>query len=268
MRIASLVLAHRDPAQLRRLLRRLVEMGTVYVHLDARADLRVFSEGVPPDVRWVRPRIPVRWGCMSVVWAALGGLRAVMRESPDYVHLLSGHDYPLCGADAMRSLLAGGGEFIEVRARPEEASRYERFHLDQWLSCARLRRPVERVLNAALAPRTPPLEIHLGSGWFTVTGALARYFVAFCDRRPDVMRFFRLTRVPDEMLFQSIAMQSPFRHALAGHNLRFIDFDGGPHPRALTLDDVPALARSGHLFARKFVPRTSDGALDAIDALA
>lgn len=267
MQIASLVLAHRDPAQLHRLLGRLVDMGPVYVHLDARADIRVFAEGAPAGVRWVKPRVPVRWGCMSVVWAILNGLREVVADPPDYVHLLSGHDYPLGGGETMRATLSAGGEFIEVRARPEEAPRYRRFHLDQDMSCRHLRRPVERALNTVLAPRTPPLEIHFGSGWFTVTGTLARYFVDFCDRRPDVMRYFRLTRVPDEMLFQSIVMQSPFRDRLAEHNLRFIDFDGGPHPRILTVDDLPSLTRSGRLFARKFEPVASDVALDALDAL-
>lgn len=264
-----MVLAHTDAGQARRLVGRLAEMGNVYLHVDARVDIRPFAQGVPASVRWVTPRVRVRWGCVSVVWAILSGLRAALRERPAYIHLLSGQDYPLVGAGAVCDYLSAhdGQEFMEVVPRPDERARYQRFHLDQDVRWSMVRRPLERLLNLVGAPRTPPFEVHFGSGWWTITGALAQYLVDFCAARPDVMRYFRHTLVPDEMLFHSIVMQSPFRDAVAGHNLRFIEMDAA-HARTLTAGDLPQLRASGRLFARKFRPGRSCDALDALDQAA
>jgi CTP:molybdopterin cytidylyltransferase MocA len=109
-RVVYLILAHRAPAQVARLVRRLHHrQSRVWVHVDRRADEAAFRRYLAPlGVRFVRDRQAVYWGTFSLVAATRAGLRAIRSAGEGFDHLvvLSGQDYPLVGTQALLTTLA------------------------------------------------------------------------------------------------------------------------------------------------------------------
>ena len=60
-------------------------------------------------------------------------------------------------------------------------------------------------------------------------------------------------------------MNTAFASTLVRDHKRKIIWTGGPHPRTLTMSDLPALLESGAFFARKFDDGVDAAVLHAID---
>jgi hypothetical protein len=145
MRIAYLVLAHRLPEQVARLVRALDAPGSAFfVHFDRRsgaAPLRRLQDELAgcENVRFV-PRRRVSWASWSVVAATLDSLFELERSGADPAQtvLLTGQDYPVKPAAQIARWAARqpGTAFIRHRALPIPEwsprgglDRVERLHL-------------------------------------------------------------------------------------------------------------------------------------------
>jgi hypothetical protein len=101
LKVANLILAHKSPEQLVRLIRRLHTPDRAFVvHLDKKSQGpewdRVVAELKELDVLWAG-RVTCSWGKFSQVEATLNCI-SKLRESGiswDFVNLLSGQDYPI-----------------------------------------------------------------------------------------------------------------------------------------------------------------------------
>jgi hypothetical protein len=123
MRIAYLILAHRYPEQLIRLVKRLNTPDNCFlIHLDRKADdgmeqeLRSRLEPLG-NVRFVA-RQACYWGDFSLLKATLVGLAAAFSSDLkfDWLVLLTGQDYPLRSNGEIAEFLAahGGKQFVEA----------------------------------------------------------------------------------------------------------------------------------------------------------
>ena len=278
MRIAHLILAHKAPAQLARLLRALAHPeADVYIHLDKKADFAAFRHLAElPNVRFIRQRLDVKWGGYSLTLAALESMREILQtEKPyDFINLLSGEDYPIKPGAAIHTFWAQhlGHSFLEYepegsawwRANESHATRY---HFTEF--SFRGRYVLEWALNAVLPRRRPPLPALYGGnmgGWYTLSRACAAYVVGYLDAHPRLRRYARLTWGSDEFLVHSIVLNSPLAPTVINNNQRYIDWSGGGHsPKVLTLPDLPALLASPRLYARKFDAGRAAEVLDALD---
>lgn len=276
MKLAYLVIAHRNLPQVARLVGRLAHGDAAfYVHVDRKvpdADYRALADALTPySAVLIEPRVDVMWGGYSLVRATLAGLATALRSGCDfdYVHLLSGQDYPLVDANTIIERLGvqSGREFFDgcelsPRGWKDALYRYERYHLHDTIRPGALCNVLETAANALLPNRTPPrgYTIHAGEQWWSMTAACARYVVEFVRNNRDVVDFFRWTECPDEMFFHTIVLNSRFGGNVLNDNLRYVDWsDRGKHPKTLTLEDFPRLVASGKLFARKF-----DSSVDAV----
>jgi hypothetical protein len=282
VRLAFIVLAHRYPLQLGRLVERLAAPeARIYLHVD---------RGTPPEVyasmrRELAGRSGVTWlgRCYSrhasfgLVQAALAGLRSALADGCDYAQLLSGQDYPLRPVAALEEFLTAhaGRSFIQFRPLPDEdwpregAARFARWHFRfDWPETrlrVKLERGLGRVFNRLWPNRRPPANLALygGAAWWCLHASCAKQALGFAGSRGGA--FFRFARYPDEAFFQTALWNSPRRAALHGSHLTYIDWNGPPFPRLLGPEDFEALAASGKFFARKFDPARSQGLLDRID---
>ena len=129
---------------------------------------------------------------------------------------------------------------------------------------------VQKWLNK-LAPlrKMPGQLIPVGrSQWITITTEAVVYILDYLEKHAAIVRFFKLTWAPDEIIFQTILYNSIFRHSLVNNNLRYIDWsEGKASPKTLTEHDLPKLLDSDALFARKFNPQTHPEILDKLDRL-
>ena len=273
MRAAYLVLCHRLPAQVARLVRALDVPGVAFfIHLDRNAGnsalrrLRHELSGLD-NVRFV-PRRRVSWASWSVVAATLDCLHEVERTGADPAQtvLLTGQDYPIQPAEqiAGEAVANPGAAYIRHRPLPIPEwgpqgglERVERLHL----------RAGRRRLVALPARHRLPggLRAHGGSQLWSLGRPHTRYVLDTVRRRPDVVRFFRRTAFPDETFFQTILASSPLNDTLVNDNRRYIRWTGGASPETLRLADLAELRRSPALFARKLDASVDESLLDAID---
>jgi hypothetical protein len=281
MTIAHLILAHKAPAQLERLVRKLAHpQAHIFIHLDRKADYRLFAPlAALPRVQFIRHRLDVKWGGYSLTRAALEGMREILRSSVhyDFINLLSGEDYPIKPVEAIHEFLAQhiGQSFLECQPDTSEwwqanQSRFNQYHLTEFNF--RGQYMVQRVLNRVLPRRKPPLfsTLYGGNmgGWYTISRKCAAFVVEFVDAHPRLRRYARYTWGSDEFLVHSILFNSPLAATIVNNNLRYIDWSaGGSNPRILTADDLPTLQDSSRLYARKFDASHSAQLLTQLDYL-
>ena len=100
---------------------------------------------------------------------------------------------------------------------------------------------------------------------------LSRDFCEYVANSSNVWRaqlFFRNTYVPDESFYQTLLMNSPFRHTLINDNRRFIDWTSGPErPRILRMSDLFRLTESDALFARKVSAKKDNALIERLEDL-
>lgn len=276
MKIAHLILAHTSPEQLARLIRALeYKDHWIFVHLDKKAEL---SEFLPLTaslhVVFISERVHVEWGAYSVVEATICGFRAIVNsgEHFDYVNLMSGEDYPLKPPPKVHQFFEdnAGKNFMSFESIffewTEAIPRLRKYHLTNYQFPGRYLS--QKLLNFMLPQRKMPqgLELMGRSQWMSLTLEVVRYILQFMDSRPEVVRFFTFTWAPDEIIFQTILFNSPFRFSLVNDNLRYIDWSERlPSPKVLVSGDFKALRASDKLYARKFDLAKSSEILDRID---
>lgn len=278
MKVAHLILAHKAPAQLERLVRALVHpQADCFIHLDRKADLQAFATLANlPGVQFIHHQFDVRWGGYSLTQAALAGMREILQAPVAYelINLISGEDYPIKPLATIHEFWdqQPGRSFLEYEADGSawwqaNKRRATQYHLTEFSFPGR--HLAERVLNLLLPRRQPPLPRLYGGnmgGWYTLSRAAAEYVVAYVDAHPRLRRYARLTWGSDEFLMQSILLNSPLAATVINNNLRYIDWSaGGSSPRVLTQADLPALLASPRLFARKFDIERDAAVLDALD---
>jgi hypothetical protein len=274
MRIAYILLAHKLPDQLVRLVRRLDTGDTTFVvHIDRKAPAwvchAVYEElGGESNVRFLDRRRVV-WSGFGHVRATLDAIELLEREEPevDYALLLSGQDYPIKPPTEIASFLeeAEGKSFIEHFPLPwrhweQEHGGFSRLEYPYVELGRRLVRvPIERRVPSWLTP-------YGGSAYWCLSRACLDEVSAFVANNSRFIRFFKTVKCPDEFVFQTILVNSPLRDTLVDHTLTFTDWNtGSSHPNILRKKDLVALAQSPALFARKFDAGVDGAVLDLID---
>ena len=115
-----IVLAHKNPAQLARLITRLDDGNSkFYLHIDGNSRLEDFEDITNNKcVVSLKARIKCAWGDFSLVAATLLGMAEIIAEGRGgYTILLSGQDYPLRSNSAINDYLErnDGVDFIDCR---------------------------------------------------------------------------------------------------------------------------------------------------------
>jgi hypothetical protein len=278
VKIAYLILAHNSPRHLQRLLEALhSDAATCFIHLDRKTPIRRYRKLERPGVRFLPDRIPVYWGDISSIDATLRLLNAALADPLrfDRLVLLSGADYPLESAATIERFFAlhPDEEFLHARPVPS-ASAGKPLDLftrrvipasdPPWRRATRrllLRAgwlATERDFRRCLGDDAP----YGGSAWWAITRDAGEYILDFLRRNPGWARFFRETRIPDEIFYQTLLANSPLRVRIAGP-VTFADWEaGGLHPPMISdrhlkvfhaaWNGVLPPGMAAMLFARKF----------------
>ena len=273
-RIAYIISAYRLPAQLARLITRLESSGTTFVvHVDRRTPGSVFHEMVERtrglEVTFL-PRHRSPWGSFGHVEATLKGISHLLESQIgfDYAVLLTGQDYPMRSPRAIGRFLAAadGRSFMSSWPLPHppwgrhgglvRLARWHRVLGPRW---ARISIPARRRVPGGLVP-------YGGSPYWCFSRAAVEYVQRFVTERPDLLRFFRHVYIPDELMFQTILMNSALRDSIVNDNLRYVEWGREPAPAVLTREDLPGMLASRALFARKFDETVDRAVLDELDA--
>jgi Core-2/I-Branching enzyme len=289
--IAYLVLAHTDPQQCARLVRRLLfdHQAHVFLHVDKKA-MSDFSSAVmvdPARVHIVRERYEVSWSGFSTVRAILAAMRQALSSdvSFGYLVLLSGMDYPIKHPTEIKSYLYAQPfrqhiNRVNVADSPEHylklAKRYT--FRDAWLPAGILDKLIRKLASIASMPvrrKLLPATICTGSSWWALTPECGRFLLEFVDEHEEYDRYFKYVHCPEEHYFHTIVQNSPFvseavpilpyrgRGMWKTANLHVI------HPslrKIYTNTDFDEVMRSNRCFVRKVTTSLSATLLDRIDA--
>jgi Core-2/I-Branching enzyme len=278
MKQAFIILSHKNPLQLRRLLDRLRHPEIdFYVHLDAKSDINEWQIAMNvPQVFFIEKRVDVTWAGYGTIQAALNGIAAIVASGHQYgfIHLISGQDYPLVKASRLHDFFAAnpGQQFIDILPENElkrVISKITSFHFEDLRLPGKYR--IARLLNRILPARQHPLnlEVYGGSLWWSLTQECATWCLEYVNAHAELRRFYKRTWGGDEFIFQTIIMNGPFRSSVKNNYLRYIDWsEGKAHPKTFVLNDFDKIIGSGQLLARKFDLEKTPELLNKIDMAA
>lgn len=288
IRIAFLILAHRNADQIERLCLQL-RPHKIFVHVDARAaDFPTNQLAELPGVTMVWPRRAVYWGDFSMVEATLTLLSAARAVgSFDRYVLLSGECYPAKPIAALEEAFETNRQREWISLTPITAgSRLGTMTGRHWRMAPLVgSRAMDTKLRAAwnkaskMVGRDLRREIgvtpYFGSQWFGLSADCVAMILKFVPAHPEFVRAYRSVYAPDEHFFQTIVGNSEFgASAIPVEDRGLVTNQSTPlHQIAPSEDryfgnggaDFDLVVRTGKFFLRKVSLERSGSLLDRID---
>lgn len=292
MTINYLIIAHKNPEQLKKLILKLKESWTrFFIHIDKGVEIRSFKEKLKgiENLIFIRDekRVETIWGDISIVKATLNLIEEVLQQNkPGFCVLMSGQDFPLKNNKSIYNFLSehtetnfidifpfpgawkqnglarinkykfnkstGRGDFF-LTASIQEREFYSIGNLKN-LSCLKFR-DYKRVIFKRKHPAN--LKPFGGAQWWVLpTSTIKRIFI-FHSNNPDFYNFHKHTLIPDELYFQSIIMHLNKQKEMQFHSpLTYVNWKrkGESLPVIFKKEDLEELklASESNLFARKF----------------
>ena len=291
MRIAYLVLCHKDPSQLKRLLSEIIKDNCDgYVHIDKKSCLSGNDLVKSEHVKYVldEQRVDVRWASNSMVRATLILINMMLNSERqyDYVCLLSGQDFPIKGCQQRRDFFEKykGYNFIEVhnhkcvnyqRLNKRSQLYYAGCMLDRTLTSKFLRKlyimftgGYNRTWYIFRRKNTSGLDsFEYGSQWWCLTYECVKWMQTFIVANVN-LDFFDHTLTPDECFFQSVFMMSPYKNMRRDGIMYYEWKKDRNSPKILRASDYELLIKQpDKLFARKFDITIDDEIIKRLEQL-
>ncbi len=285
MTIAYIILAHRLPLQLARLVDRLDDgEATFFIHLDRAArdeaghalGQQFLQQLAARRNVQLLPRRRCYWGSFEIVQATIAGIEAVLAAATprDRVILLSGQHYPIKPLTYIR-------RFLEQHPEAEFMDSFPLRLPNRWTQQGGAFRDLARILHWHLRIRsrwlhvpvrrrfldTVNLQPYGGSQWWCLSMPCVAEIGEFIRAHPRYLAYFRRCFIPDELFFQTIVSNSSFRNRVVGTDLTYAKWNNPlpPYPAILDSRCLEELLASTALFARKFDATRDPHILDLID---
>jgi hypothetical protein len=272
-KIAFILLTHKDPEGVISQAQRLTATGDyVSIHFDARAkpaDFERIRTALAPNkaVTFAAKRLKCGWGEWSLVGATLEAVKAAVEAFPQATHfyMLSGDCMQTKTAEyAHRFLDAEDVDYIESfdyfssdwikTGFKEERLIYRHFFNER--TQKRLFYTSYNLQKRLGLTRDVPddIQMMIGSQWWCLRRRTIEWVLDFCEQRPDVMRFFKTTWIPDETFFQTIVRHVVPETEIRTRTLTFLMFTDYGMPVTFYNDHYDLLLSQDFLFARKISP--------------
>ncbi|WP_347137846.1 DUF5928 domain-containing protein [Paracoccus sp. SSK6] len=268
--IAFILLTHKDPQGVVDQARRLTASGDhMVIHYDRSAppeDYRLIRQSLAdaPGVAFAPRRYRCGWGEWSLVAATLSALREAERRFPLATHfyMLSGDCMPIKSAEYARAFLDRDDcDYIEsfdffdsdwIKTGIKE----ERMVYRHWFNERNNKRLFYASMKAqrwlGLDRKLPKgLQIMIGSQWWCLRRHTVEAVLTLIDERPDLLRFFRTTWIPDETFFQTLVAHVVPKDQIRRRSPTCLMFTDYGMPVTFYNDHYDLLIRQDYLFARK-----------------
>ncbi|AEV34326.1 putative N-acetylglucosaminyltransferase [Owenweeksia hongkongensis DSM 17368] len=284
MKIAYLLLVHKNADQVNRLIDRLADGDNgIFIHVDKKSDIHKDINKLP-NTHFVKHRIKGEWGGYSLIEAtmALFDLALACSENYDYYILLSGQDYPLKSNAFIKKFLIQnrGKEFFKIREMPyhhwvKQRGGFDRIEIyyPKWILGNTRKKWIIRNLYVQLCKALGFLKKrqffkkYYGiSQWFAISRNAVEYIYKYSQENVDALKFFKNSLIPDEIFFSTIIMNSHFKDKVEPTDLKLVDWTTGPEmPLIWKEEHISRIINSEALFARKFDMDIDSKVLDQID---
>ena len=167
--INYIILVHKNPRQVQRLVSRLAEDGVhFYLHVDQKCRIEDFTSIIPEidHISYIKNRVDCRWGDVSIVDAIFNCYREIDAEGQTgHCVLLSGQDYPLRGGEYIRDFLESHPDhnFINIYPIPDPKKKSEGGGMERLISYTfDCRNPKNKRMKAKIQPLSVKPKTILG----------------------------------------------------------------------------------------------------------
>lgn len=263
-----LILAHKNHNQIMRLINHLKTDFDLYVHIDKRNKLNIKSF----DNVNVYNKFKTYHGDVSLVIATLFLIREAYKSNYDRYIFISGQDIPLKTNKEIIDFFNTSKEYISYESINNTEAIYKEmsFRLNSYnfgkLYRLIFHRNIRELLSSfPLIKRHTPENIYYGSQWWNLTNDAIKYILDYTDKNPQFLKRFNYTWGSDEFYFQSILLNSEFKHNCINDCLRYIVWSGGA-PFNLEMKDYNNIKNNinNNLFARKFDENIDNDIIDKL----
>lgn len=262
MKIAHLILVHKTPLQLLRLIHSLQHPSfDFYIHVDRKINLKEFTSRIDgPNIYWIHKRAKIKWAGYGTIQATLNGFAEIIPRNYGYINVISGQDFPLKSASYIYNYIKSrkNREYITCESIEDEwkeaAIRVKNYHLVDWNIPGKY--GIARLLTKFMPQRKFPFDFKIvgRANWFTLTSNACQYILDFIKKNPKYIRYFKFCWGADEFFFATILYNSKFKNKIE-NNLVYVDWnvpEKNGHPKILGVNDFQDIISSSKLFARKF----------------
>ena len=267
---AYCIIAHQDPLMFSYLISAIDDVrNDIYVLIDKKSDDGKFKDCKPQSSSiFFLPQQKINWGGFSQINAEISLFDSVVRSgiNYDYVHLLSGTDFPIKSQDYIHDFFYQhkGKEFVgimeldnslaDIRAKVRYFYLFsERFKSDN--AIIKILRNIYLWVQYKFGIlRNKSVTFYKGCNWVSISFSFCNYLV---ERKEWIKKIFHHTMCADEIFLQTVLMDSPYKNNIYNINdeydscKREIDWERG-NPYVWKEEDLPRLHESDALFARKF----------------
>ena len=284
-----LILAHKNPLQLSRMIERLDDGASkFFIHLDAKTPIEPFAACLEGGhIRFIEPRERCVWGDFSIVRATIHLMEAACKEQGVFI-LMSGQDYPIQSQGYINAFLESNKEFDFIEIEPLEEKwkpkmvkdKLEHYHIlhseerghsncyAPFAHCSvfqklrtlthllkgRLSQKNFRLL-CSLPKRVAPFERQYAGSQFWAFSERTFYAVLnyIREHKAALEEYYKYTSSPDEIYFHSVLMDLVAKDSTIKLKEQITYVNYFRKNNVFVTEDFEKLSSAkGKLFARKF----------------
>ncbi len=276
--VVVLILSHRDPPLVHRLVSRLTAGSNtaVVIHHDPTGPALDLPRS---DAVLTMPSAQhAEWGRMSLALTVVNGLRFAATHIPElsWVLVISGQDYPTRNMNNIEADLATSTKdaylrYFKVTRRPG-ADEHHWQQLTRRRYLRKIRLPGTH--HSVPFPRRHlfddrELSLYAGDQWVNLRSTAVAHVLEQQRTLPQVTRYFNWCSIPDEGYLSTLLLNNARHLAIEPDRRRYISWTKGQrHPALLEIADVEKAASGRDLFARKVDSEQTPDVLDMFDQLA
>lgn len=243
MKIAYLILAHKNPNHLKKMIEALsCEDSSFFIHVDKKSNIDDFSIIQGGNISFIDKRMPVYWAEYSMVEALLILIQKALDQEQvyDYCVRLSCSDYPLRSKKYIHDFFEKnrGTEFISMIKVPNDRAGVPLSRINTLRIPST--RPVYRFTVRVLAKlgfaqrdyrkHLVSLEPYAGCAAWALTRDACQYILNFVKTNQTVCNYYAETFASDEGIFHTILGNSTFRRRIRKGLMYTAWPDHGGHP--------------------------------------
>ncbi len=226
------------------------------IHLDLRCKIEDFS--FIESAIFIHNRVKVDWGGLTMVTAMINLLDYVVRNTGcDYILFISGEDLPIVNPKHYDEYIDNEKNYVEYEPLPKSnwflggmnrVEYYYPFKSPQSMH-SQLLIKLQKRLKIKKDIKKLDFNIYGGSQWININRKTGLYIL---DHYRGYVDFFKFCSIPDEMIFQTIIMNSPLKETVVNTNYRYLRYDRDNSNAAyLDENDRGRILSTDPLFCRK-----------------
>jgi len=275
VKIAIMMLVHKNEHQAQRLINHLSQDFDVFVHIDKRSKLNI----VERENVFIYKKYRAYWGSFNQIIATLYLLEKAFQKGYDRYLLISAQDLPIKTNEEIKYFFEKNDkEYLDIGKIPRSdgwpnMSRLTAYNLNDLYRgiggkavqkfLLKIPRKILRFLNKKVK-RTLNYDFYGGSNWTNFTHNCVKKIFEYLEKDKQYIPRYKWTSCADEIFYQTIITNIEGLK-IENNCLRYVDWQSGPeYPKTLRSEDYAKIILANALFARKFDEEVDKDIIDKI----